>query len=692
MAIYSCNLASIGRTTHLPGTAGAHIRYISREGADPVTMSNHMPLDPVEGRNWMDQTERAARKNARLLDKIRIALPRELNEDERYQLVQDFMHDLCGNRIPWYAAIHQSGKDAHNPHVHIAVHDRDIETGLRHLRLSDSTRDRIRDDLPGPKAVEWVRQVWEYAANRALEMAGHSERIDRRTLEAQGIDRLPTIHEGPRGSHISDHVHKPVSKLRETFNNNLDPSSPYANEDGRRIIDYPSIDRGQTRREFNAQIIDLNLERAARSDHPETAVWAQFEKQQMDLDHKLEARLIDAQQRRTAQLRNISRNTQSRYEAVRAEARLKHRQTLKRVQDKFASRRDTLRARQQHQRKALSDKHSSLRARILKTIDITGHTRRKQEAARKELSRRHKVQRTQLKKAYSEAKEAALGPLTQKYRERLAQIKTNRSTVLKSLKNDHRQAEVQADKLRQQREADREQSRRLTEAKIQKWRKDRQDRQQKQKEQQQFKLDPLARALILGEPFKLAAGGNSRGHDPQTAEPAKARMADQDKSQDKTAPIGKAFEKAATSQEVPKQVPNQAKEQDILKKPRRRKDRRPASERYTVRDNAISDKTIGKEFGASARGDEGQAQDKDILKKPRRRKQRRPADERYTIRDGKDALSDKSIGREFDARAQDDQRDGEKDDQDKKDEKDILKKPRRRRRRDPRDKGRGRER
>ncbi|MCV5334349.1 MobA/MobL family protein, partial [Escherichia coli] len=32
---------------------------------------------------------------------------------------------------------------------------------------------------------------------RALERAGHDARIDHRTLEAQGIERLPGIHLGP---------------------------------------------------------------------------------------------------------------------------------------------------------------------------------------------------------------------------------------------------------------------------------------------------------------------------------------------------------------------------------------------------------------------------------------------------------------------------------------------------------------
>lgn len=60
--------------------------------------------------------EAADRKNARIIDKIRLALPRELDEEQRAKLVVDFARDLTQNRTPWYAAIHQNGKDAHNPH------------------------------------------------------------------------------------------------------------------------------------------------------------------------------------------------------------------------------------------------------------------------------------------------------------------------------------------------------------------------------------------------------------------------------------------------------------------------------------------------------------------------------------------------------------------------------------------------
>ena len=83
MAIYSCNLKSIGRTTHAPGTAGAHIRYISRPEAQPVLIAEHMPTEGGPARAWADTRERALRKNARVIDKIRIALPKELDEDQR---------------------------------------------------------------------------------------------------------------------------------------------------------------------------------------------------------------------------------------------------------------------------------------------------------------------------------------------------------------------------------------------------------------------------------------------------------------------------------------------------------------------------------------------------------------------------------------------------------------------------------
>ncbi len=401
MAIYSCNLKSIGRTTHAPGTAGAHIRYIARPDA-----------------------ERGSRKNARMLDKIRIALPKELDETQRAQLVTDFMADLSGDaRVPWFAGIHQTGKDAHNPHVHIAVHDRDIETGKRVLRLSDSTRDRIKAGLPGPKAVDWIRERWEAVCNRSLERAGIEERIDRRTLEAQGIDRAPTIHVGPRASHIDGHVRRPSSKER-------------VNGCGR-LIDYPQIDQGMTRREFNAHVIDLNLERAARSDNPVTAAWAAFEKDQIVKDRALEDRLAGERYTRTAERRNTANHYNAEIRRLRAEYRMKKRGARNGVRERFLTEREKMRAAQRRQRQALKTRQGRLYLRLISAIDITGTTRRRREAERRSLSATHKEQRTALSERYREMQRFKIAAVKDNYETRIEAAHGHRLKHLSALHEQH---------------------------------------------------------------------------------------------------------------------------------------------------------------------------------------------------------------------------------------------------------------
>jgi hypothetical protein len=461
VAIYSCNLRSIGRTTHAAGTAGAHVRYISRPDAQPVLLSEHMPYEADPARNFIDRAERAMRKNGRVIDKLRIALPSELDEHQRAVLVETFMAELTGGRLPWFAAIHQTGKDAHNPHVHIAVHDRDIETGRRVLRLSDNARDRLAAGLPGPKAVEWVRERWEAVCNAALAEAGHDVRIDRRTLEAQGIDRKPGIHEGPRAQHIEGNVRRPESQQR-------------VNGCGR-VIDYPSIDHGRTRREFNAEVIDLNLERAARSKNLEVAVWAQFEKEELAKDRALEERLAAEEQQRTTARRAVSQEWLERVKRLRDERDKKLKQAVMRVRAVHVPQREAMRAAQQKEREALKDKQGRLRARLLRILDITGIARRRQEAARKLLSAEHRQARTALTARYRAAREEAESAVKARAAAKVLDAQRQRRTAMAELKRRQAESVRQAEAQRQQREIEREHGRQIAEEKIATWRRTRKD-------------------------------------------------------------------------------------------------------------------------------------------------------------------------------------------------------------------------
>lgn len=169
--------------------------YITRTGACREVLGSDMPVPAAgerggEARAWLNEQESADRKNARVIDKVTIALPRELDAVQRVELVRAFAAEVTQGRVPWLAAVHDQGKDAENPHAHVVLRDRDLETGKMALRMSQSG------------STEMLRETWERVCNAALERAGVNDRIDRRTLEAQGIEREPTKHIGPQALQI----------------------------------------------------------------------------------------------------------------------------------------------------------------------------------------------------------------------------------------------------------------------------------------------------------------------------------------------------------------------------------------------------------------------------------------------------------------------------------------------------------
>jgi hypothetical protein len=450
LAIYSCNLRSIGKTTHAAGTAGAHLLYIGRPDAAPVLQAGHMPESASEAATWMDRQERADRANARLLDKVRIALPRELSKAERAELVRAFAEDLTGGRVPWFAAIHQEGTDADNPHCHLVVRDRDVTTGRRALFLSDSAREREAKGLT-PKAVDWVRDRWEQVCNAALERAGHEARIDRRSLEAQGIDRAPTIHIGPRAAHIEAAVERPHSRDL--------PENAWWRKAYRDKKPYVTIDQGRTRLERQAEIIDLNLERAARSADRETATWARFEKEQRRLDRQLAERLRVEAQARTKEVRALHQEFGSCLRDLRAQERGESRQAAKTLRETQSPALASLRARQAAERQQLKDRHSSLWQKILLKVDFTGRTGKKQDAARRALARDHKDERGTLASKCRAERLLLQSEVKRRFAELKRQVAGERRAELQALAGRQAAAKARADQLRQTREADREHAR-----------------------------------------------------------------------------------------------------------------------------------------------------------------------------------------------------------------------------------------
>ena len=451
MALYSCNLSSVGRSTHSAGTAGAHLRYIGRTGAEAEILCEHMPDNPQKARSWMDAQEKADRKNARVMDKIRVALPVEFDEQKRAQLVRDYMEEITqGNRVPWYAAIHQTGDDAHNPHAHIVIRDRDTETGKRVVCLSDSKRDWQKKGNPEETPVQWVRERWEHHTNAAYEREGMAQRVDRRTLQAQGIDREPTIHLGANGQHVEQFKQRPESKPvpDTTWRKQYRDETPY-----------PDIDQGRTRAERNAEIIDFNLEKAIRSKDFATSINAQAEKRMGQVEQDMKRRHIAIQRRLSDQEGNIKakhREIIQQHLTARNKAIAAAKADSTWELDNRLRQLDNMHVIELAQ---LKDQQTTLKARVLRKVDITGGTRRKQDEEKQQLLHVQSQQRLQQQREAEALHRKQAQQIMQDYAPALQEARAERAAHLAHMQARHAQDKQRIQQEQQEHERQREQAR-----------------------------------------------------------------------------------------------------------------------------------------------------------------------------------------------------------------------------------------
>lgn len=149
----------------------------------------HSP-DWVHDRNrlWNEVENAEKRKDAQLCREINIALPKEFSPELQTKLLREYCHrEFVDRGMIADLAIHRD--DANNPHAHVMLTMREIG--------SEGFGKKVRDWNDRALIEKW-REAWAQDVNRIFEKANRPERIDHRSLEAQGItDRLPTVHEGP---------------------------------------------------------------------------------------------------------------------------------------------------------------------------------------------------------------------------------------------------------------------------------------------------------------------------------------------------------------------------------------------------------------------------------------------------------------------------------------------------------------
>jgi hypothetical protein len=211
MAIYHCSLQNISRSAGRSAIAAAAYRSTSRivdrktgiacdytRKEQALAAGIELPAGAPEwaadrAELWNRTEEKENRKNSVLAHEINVAIPCEITKQaDREKLIKAYCKtiNVQGMACDW--AIHAPNEkgDQRNYHAHIMFTTRTFENGDWAKNKLHRTKDEAR---------EWVnqhRENWETCANEALKELHKRPRIDRHSLEEQGIGRTPQQHQG----------------------------------------------------------------------------------------------------------------------------------------------------------------------------------------------------------------------------------------------------------------------------------------------------------------------------------------------------------------------------------------------------------------------------------------------------------------------------------------------------------------
>ena len=194
-------------TAKPPGTAGAHQRYIERDGAaenvaGAVFSRGTIGEDTQERVAFWKAVEDRERADGRVQCRVVAELPHELSAAGRRRAVASFLEVFHERGLPAHAVIHRpdhardpsSGGDPRNVHLHVVYHDRPARRTGRGRWLFAAKKDRAA------RGADWIRQLRQrYAAccNAELEAENLERRYHPGSYAEMGIDKTPQVHLGP---------------------------------------------------------------------------------------------------------------------------------------------------------------------------------------------------------------------------------------------------------------------------------------------------------------------------------------------------------------------------------------------------------------------------------------------------------------------------------------------------------------
>ena len=201
---------------------GEYSDYTRKGGVicSDILLPSHAPPEYADRQTLWNAVEKAERgKNAQLAYSFDIALQNEFSLEENIALARQFLlENFVSRGMVVDFAVHQPDREdggIPNPHFHVLCPIRPIEQngkwGLKQRRVYELDEDgnRIRDangkyvfnavpttDWGSPETLEHWREAWAELCNAKFVEKGIDVRIDHRSYERQGVELLPTVHEG----------------------------------------------------------------------------------------------------------------------------------------------------------------------------------------------------------------------------------------------------------------------------------------------------------------------------------------------------------------------------------------------------------------------------------------------------------------------------------------------------------------
>ena len=188
---------------------GEYSDYTRKGGAvhTEILLPPHAPRGYADRQTLWNAVEAAERgKNAQLAYSFDIALQNEFTLEENIALARQYLRDNFVSRgMVADFAVHRPDKDGGipNPHFHVLCPIRPLNPdgswGAKQRRVyrADGKFDAVpTTDWGRPETLEVWRTAWAGLCNAKFVEKGLPCRIDYRSYKRQGIEQVPTVHEG----------------------------------------------------------------------------------------------------------------------------------------------------------------------------------------------------------------------------------------------------------------------------------------------------------------------------------------------------------------------------------------------------------------------------------------------------------------------------------------------------------------